>query len=593
LFRKNFYQKLFIIFFVLAFILNTNFIASTARANQQIDQQKSQTEQQLEKLNADRNVYESQVSDLENKFLDLGTQMQTLTAQQAKINLEIQSSNQNVQKLKNYTPTLLNQRKELANELYMLTDDKLFYLTYFVDTNSFFNLLKGKDETQIVIQDKVKKIGLIDKVLDLIKQREALYQKDIAGLQSQQQDLTGQITYIYSELQTHQNELKNIDLQAINLQSYLLSLQHIDSLNDRDFVSMNSATGDNFQFIGGGTEHGVGMSQYGAEGMAKMGKNYFDILGHYYTNTKVATRNTSGVNIRVGIVLGGSGGRVYVRGGSAHLGGQLINQDGFIDVSPSIGDATLTPDSGSTYFEVDYKLSGYNQYYGSLEFKNIGGSLYTINIINIEQYLRGVVPAESPHSWPIEALKAQAVAARSYALCNINSDPGSAFDVDDTTRFQVYLGKSYYQTETDQAVSQTAGQVVVYGADVVPAYFFSTSGGYTENNENVWGGSPRPYLRGVPSPWETDSPYWSWSTQTFSRAELSQILDSDNRTSIGVIQQIDIINRGISGRVIGVKLTGSTATKIITGQDFRQVLNLNIGVSYPPMQSVLFGVKSP
>jgi len=561
------------------------------RANEQIEQEKNQVEQELEKLKADRDVYESQISDLEQKFLDADTQLRDLIAQQQKIQEDIAESNIKIAKLKDYIPKLLKQRKELVSELYILTDDKLFYLTYFISAEHFFNLMKGKDETQIVIEEKIRKVSLIDEVLDLIAQKEKLYQKKIADLNAQQQELTGRIALIYAELAKHQEELKNIDLRALDLQNYLLSLEKINSLNNRDFVSYNQAAGENFVFIGGGTEHGIGMSQYGAAGLARLGKNYQEILGHYYQNTRIGWRDTSSTNIRVGIVLGGSGGRIYVRGGSAHFGGMLINQDSFIDVDSSVGDALLTPDSAGTYFEVTYKLSGFNQYYGALQFKNIGGSLYTINILNLEQYLKGVVPAEMPRVWPLEALKAQAIAARSYAYRNIN--PAALFDVDDSTRFQVYLGKIYQAPETDRAVDETRGQFIFYGSEIIPAYYHSTSGGYTENNENVWGGSPRPYLRGVPSPWEENSPWWSWSTRVFSRAELSQILGSDERTNVGLIQKIEIINRGVSGRVIAIKLTGSNGQKIITGQTFRQIVNLKIGVSDPPIRSMLFGIKSP
>ncbi len=584
-------RSLAVIGIIFCLILSTSFSIQSTNANQEIEEEKSQAEKELEELKADRGVHESQISDLETKFLNLDTQIRDIISQQEKVEKDIQTINKKVAKLKALTPELLEQREGLLSELYIISDDKLFYLTYFISADRFFDLLKGKDETQIVMEEKIRKIGLIDQVLELITKREKLYDKKITDLKSQKQELTGRIVLIHMELQKQQKSLESIDLRSISLQQYLLSLGKMNVLLERDFVGWNRAEGDSFVFVGGGTEHGIGMSQHGAAGLARLGKNYQEILGHYYQNTKIGQRDTSGVNVRIGIVLGGAGGKIYARGGSAHMAGIIIGQDDFVQVSPAIGHAIIRPDSPATYFEVDYKTSGYNQYYGFIEVKNVGGSLFTINHINIEQYLKGVVPAEMPRSWPLEALKTQAVAARAYALRQIK--PEAIFDMDDTTRFQVYLGKKYQFAATDKAVDETAGQVVMYGSEIIPCYYHSTSGGYTENNENVWGGRPRPYLRGVPSPWEENSPWWSWQSKTFSRQELSEILGRDERTNIGLLQKIEIINRGISGRVIAVKLSGSEGQKIITGQTLRRVINLNIAVFEPPIRSILFGIRNP
>jgi stage II sporulation protein D len=216
--------------------------------------------------------------------------------------------------------------------------------------------------------------------------------------------------------------------------------------------------------------------------------------------------------------------------------------------------------------------------------------LVTINILNIEDYLKGVVPGEMPNVWPLEALKAQALAARSYAVRNIN--PAAIFDMDDTTLYQIYLGARYEFPSTNTAVEQTKGEVVTWTGEIISTYYHSTSGGYTENNENVWGGSPRPYLRGVPSPWEENSPWWSWTSRTFSRQELSSILAKDDRTKVGLVKSLEITNRGVSGRVIAIKITGTEREVIVTGQVFRRVINENISITDPPVRSILFGIKS-
>lgn len=585
---KGIFKLSLILYFIFC-----SFLTQPTNANQVIESQKIQTQTNLEKLKADREVFENQISDLQEKFLSFDQQLQDIAKQQAKITKNIASLNNQLNKFKKLTPQLEKQRQLLLSELYLLTDDKLFFISYFISADHFFNLLEGKDETQILIEEKIHKISLIDRLLELIKIREDMYREKIVDLKSQQQELSGRIALLAVELQTKQNLLENTDLRAIDLQKYLLSLSKMHALLERDFVGWNFAEGDTFQFVGGGTEHGLGMSQHGAAGLARLGKNYQEIVQYYYQNTHVVSKNTSGTNVRIGIVLGGGGGRVYVRGGNAHFARNPIKKDGFIDVSPSVGDAMITPDSGSTYFEVSYKLSGYNQYYGKIQFKNIGGSLFTINHINIEEYLRGVVPSEMPSSWPLEALKSQAVAARSYALYALrNLKPGNNFDMDDTTRAQVYLGKNHYASATDRAVRETAGQVAVYGAEIIPCYYHSTSGGYTENNENVWGGRPRPYLRGVPSPWEEKSPWWLWTSRVYTQDEMSRILATDERTNVGALRRIEILNRGVSGRVLVVKLIGFSGEKVTTGQTFRRIINDAMDISDPPLRSILFGIRN-
>jgi len=601
------FKKILQILFVL-FLFAGIFLTQSIHANQTVDSEKSQAETQLEKIKSDREVYESQVSDLEEKFINFDTKLKDLEAQQQKIDQDITSLQTKKAKLKIITPKLASQRKALLRELYLVFDDKLFYITYYVDAGHFFDLLKGKDETQIMVEDRIRKIGQIDRVLSLISRREKLFDDQISDLKSQQQEIAGRMALLAVELSAKQQGLSSLDLRASKIQEYLLRLQHINSLLERDFVSQNSASGETFIFTGGGTEHGIGMSQYGARGLAKLGKNYQEILSYYYQNTHLANKNTASLKIRVGLVLGGAGGKICSLAGSAKVLARTIPENGCANISQNQitifdasgknlatitnpGDVTIAPLTAAGVLRVDYKMSGYNEYYGAMQVKNIGGSLYTINIVSFEQYLKGVVPSEMPHSWPAEALKAQAIAARSYAFRAIK--PQAVFDVDDTTRFQVYLGKKHQSTETDKAVDETSGQVVVYGAEVIPTYYHSTSGGYTENNENVWGGSPRPYLRAVPSLWEEDSPWWKWSSKVFSRDELSKIFANNAETNVGTLQKIEILNRGISGRVIAIRLTGSAGSVEVTGQTVRKVINANLEVSDPPIRSILFGIKSP
>src|SRR5205823_1138865 len=134
----------------------------------------------------------------------------------------------------------------------------------------------------------------------------------------------------------------------------------------------------------------------------------------------------------------------------------------------------------------------------------------------------GVVPREMPSAWEAEALKAQAVAARSYALANLHA--GGSFDVYSDTRSQVYGGIAAEQPSTNDAVAATAGEVVLYDGDVADTLFFSTSGGRTASIEDVWPrAEPQPYLVAVPDPYDTASPYHNW-TQTITGSTLARQL---------------------------------------------------------------------
>jgi stage II sporulation protein D len=218
-------------------------------------------------------------------------------------------------------------------------------------------------------------------------------------------------------------------------------------------------------------------------------------------------------------------------------------------------------------------LIGKGSYRGALEVRpsTVPGRLNAINAVDIESYLRGVVAEESPSSWPIEALKAQAVAARSYALTT--GVGGNGFDAYDDTRSQVYGGIAAETARTDQAVMGTANQVVLYGGQVAETFFMSTSGGHTENNENSFlGGTPEPYLRGVSDPNEAaaGSPYHRW-TRKFSRssmqAELSGIVK-------GRLKRIVVAQTGVSPRIVKAKIIGTGGVSSTTGPTLRARLGL-------------------
>jgi stage II sporulation protein D len=210
-------------------------------------------------------------------------------------------------------------------------------------------------------------------------------------------------------------------------------------------------------------------------------------------------------------------------------------------------------------------------YRGSLEIRVAAASgLNAINTLGMESYLAGVVPSESPPIWPPEALKAQAVAARTYA--SATGVGGKGFDQYPDTRSQVYRGFNAETAATNNAVASTAGEVVTYNGEAVVTYFFSTSGGHTENVENVFTSSdPKPWLKGVDDPYDGASPYHRWGPFTWSRRTLAVKLGDLVR---GSFRDVDVVERGVSPRVVRAYVVGSRGRKRATGSQLRGRLDL-------------------
>ena len=189
-----------------------------------------------------------------------------------------------------------------------------------------------------------------------------------------------------------------------------------------------------------------------------------------------------------------------------------------------------------------------------------------INHVDLEQYLYSVVGAEAVSSWPIEALKAQAVAARSYALYKQSRESNGIYDVDTTVGTQVYKGLDSEYTTTHEAVNSTFGQVMTYDNEVILAAFHSSSGGYTENVEDVWS-SPLPYLRAVVD-YDQESPVFEWQ-QIIPVSKIQSLV-----AGIGRIKGLQPTTMTPRGRVVTMKVTGDRGSTIVSGKDLRQVLDL-------------------
>ncbi|MEB3274992.1 MAG: SpoIID/LytB domain-containing protein [Prochlorothrix sp.] len=194
------------------------------------------------------------------------------------------------------------------------------------------------------------------------------------------------------------------------------------------------------------------------------------------------------------------------------------------------------------------------------------GAILAVNYVDLEQYLYSVVGGEMPTNWPLEALKAQAVAARSYALHRRNTRGNVHYDLGDTTAWQVYKGLGSETTTTQAAVSQTAGQVLTHNGTIIEAVFHSSSGGHTENVEDVWS-KPLPYLRGV-TDFDQYAPVFQWQ-ETFSAAQMRQRV-----TGVGNVISMTPISVTPQGRVREMKVVGDAGQRILSGNELRRALDL-------------------
>lgn len=245
------------------------------------------------------------------------------------------------------------------------------------------------------------------------------------------------------------------------------------------------------------------------------------------------------------------------------------------------------------------------QYRGNIDIHITHGKMgFTIvNVLPVEQYLYGVIAKEMSPEWHLEAVKSQAVAARTYALYNLNKHQVDGYDVCATSDCQVYGGREYETPRVLRAVNDTAGQVMMYQGKIIPAYFHSSSGGYTENSENVWG-TYQPYSRGVVD-YDQNSPYYKWEKK-LTPAELEKAIGRAGY-KIGKIQAIALVplgtapmntpERGVSGRVKVIRFIGTLGSAQLSGEKARTVLGLkstlfDIDTLLPMEKNVEFAVTN-
>ncbi|MBE9041283.1 SpoIID/LytB domain-containing protein [Oscillatoriales cyanobacterium LEGE 11467] len=265
----------------------------------------------------------------------------------------------------------------------------------------------------------------------------------------------------------------------------------------------------------------------------------------------------------------GSSTPATVKDGSGRVLGQLDGMNAFLAVSGNNQIALSTWQAGQMWIEPGqggFVYIGDRWYRGRTKLVLADGGLTAVNYVDLEEYLYSVVGAEMSPSWPSEALKAQAVAARSYALYQRKHRGTDTYDVGDDTFWQVYVGTDKEDPNTIAAVNATRGEILTYDAQVIEAVFHASSGGHTEDVEQIWQ-EPKPYLRGVPD-YDGDAPVYQWN-ETFSSGELS------NRISgVGTVDEMLPDLTTPHGRVISMTVIGSGGTRSIEGEDVRRALNL-------------------
>jgi stage II sporulation protein D len=321
-------------------------------------------------------------------------------------------------------------------------------------------------------------------------------------------------------------------------------------------------------FSGHGWGHGLGLSQWGAYGYAQHGWTYDRILAHYYTGTTLGKAAVTSLRVLVGqvkkttltsptpvTVVDAAGSKAQLAAGAQLVLKPKLALAGHPELQAPLTFTARLPMS----------LDG-KPYRGKLVVSSDGKLVSVVDVLGLEAYLKGVVAAEMPSAWGPEALKAQAVAARSYALANLRKK--EPFDVYGDTRDQVYGGVVAESPAATAAVDATRGQVVLYGGKVADTLFFSTSGGRTASALEATG-TAVPYLVPVADPYDTSSPYHDWGPVLFDGAKVAKALKLASPIA-------DVTSTaGASGRVKSFLVTSDDESQVtFNGNQIRSALGL-------------------
>ena len=371
-----------------------------------------------------------------------------------------------------------------------------------------------------------------------------------------------------------------------------IRLSNIGSAITLSNKSINVGAEENGTYISGGivkSDKGFTFSS---------GSGTYGAISLYYDSYEAAKQNAATIANSFPAYTGGGKWQIYVSG----MTGEQIKQKMGLPAEnvPSVSNMILVQSGGKTMFITNIITPQFGaadndtgvitingkEYRGKIQPTRVnGGNIIPVNAISIEEYLYGVIPSEMSPSYAEEALKAQAVAARTYAIkkMDMKVHENKGYDLCDGTHCQSYKGKSSEFPETNAAVDATKGLVIYHKGEPIEAVFFASSGGYTENSEDIWT-APLPYLKAVPDVYEVDTNTW---TKKITATQLTN-LASAKGDNIGQVTDMVISKVSLGGRVQELKLVGTKGTKVLTRDQIRTYFS-SLSGSFPSKMFTING----
>ncbi|MFI5049566.1 MAG: SpoIID/LytB domain-containing protein [Gaiellales bacterium] len=384
-------------------------------------------------------------------------------------------------------------------------------------------------------------------------------------------------------------------------------------------AAVPSQAATTYTLIGHGWGHGIGLSQWGAYGYASHGWTYRRILAHYYTGTAIDQsplgftervammdgRQTVhfGASAKMDVIAEGDGTTASLPAGSYRIeagvtaGYQRVwnTTSTSIVLSGLAAPVQVIPSTAPLLLvEPSYRGFGNDHWHGQLRFLLSGGNVRPVNVVSLDNYARGIVPCEESPSWPIEALKAQAVAARSYAYRTRNTDQSiSAIDTKADVANQTYCPIEREGTASASAVAATSREIVTYQGSVAATFYSASSGGRTSSMQASWGSSfGYPYLVPVTDRYDGAggaNPNHTWKPVVYGPIELARKFGL-NGSVFAVDQTIDLPSQRVTSLVIHRK--GFAPLRRTSGQAFsalglRSTYFRLLGVTLTPPASVI------
>ena len=363
---------------------------------------------------------------------------------------------------------------------------------------------------------------------------------------------------------------------------------------------------DGFVFTGRGSGHGVGLAQYGARGYAgEEGRGHRWILRHYYPGTDLARRSAADrIRVRLreapaatiagaGLIRAADGRTVSLRPSRRY---RLTPEGDLIVVAAEASGIVRARPRGPLQISgpgplrlADLAENGVRAglYRGAFVVHATGDDVLVVEDVRVEGYLAGVVPSEMPAAWPRAALRAQAVAARSYAATSRRA--GELFDVFADVRSQQYGGVLAEQERTTAAVHATRGSILLADGKPARTLFHSSSGGRTAAVDEIFGGPPVPYLSSVADPYDRSSPHHRW-TLTHTAGAIDERL---RELGVGSIMELAVTARTASGRAAEVRVTGTGGSATIPATRARSLLGLRSTWFWVTAPRALSGRRAP